>query len=245
MTTPSILDKIVAEKRQELAAQKEAVPAAELEQLIAARPETLDFRAALSRAGAADCRGQEGVSVARAAVSRLRPGGHRRDLRGQRSVGAVGVDRPRFQGELEHIAQIRESDDADSIPILRKDFIFDPYQVLEARAAGADAMLLIVAILEPSRLTDLAGLAGQLGLQCLVEVHDERRWRRPWPPGRGSSASTTGTCGPSPPTWPSRNAGAADSRRPGDLSESGISRAEQLEWLETLGVPPSWWARRW
>ena len=80
---------------------------------------------------------------------------------------------PRFQGELEHIRRIKESGASRQAPVLRKDFIFDPYQVYEARAAGADALLLIVAILTAEQLPDLLVLSQQLAMRCLVEVHDE------------------------------------------------------------------------
>jgi indole-3-glycerol phosphate synthase len=64
------------------------------------------------------------------------------------------------------------------IPVLRKDFIFDPYQVYESRAFGADALLLIVAILSNDQLQELLGLSHNLGLQCLVEVHNEAELER-------------------------------------------------------------------
>ena len=80
---------------------------------------------------------------------------------------------PRFQGELEHIAQIKQAGASRQAPVLRKDFIFDPYQVYEARSVGADALLLIVAILTGEQLLELLTLSRGLGLQCLVEVHDE------------------------------------------------------------------------
>ena len=75
-----------------------------------------------------------------------------------------------FMGSLRYLALIREQ---VGLPLLRKDFIFDPFQVYEARAAGADAILLIAAMLEPQEITDLAGLARQLHLDVLLEVHDE------------------------------------------------------------------------
>ena len=238
MTSPSILDKIVAEKRQELAAQKEAVPAAELERLIAARPETLDFRAALSRGGVRLI-----AEVKKASPSRglLCPDFDPVVIAGtyaDNGASALSVlTDPRFQGELDHIVQIRKSGAADGIPILRKDFIFDPYQVLEARAAGADAMLLIVAILEPSRLTELAGLAGQLGLQCLVEVHDEAEVET----ALASEAKIIGINNRDLRTFTTDLAVTERLARlvPADriiVSESGISKPEQLDWLETLGV---------
>ena len=80
---------------------------------------------------------------------------------------------PRFQGELVHLSRIKKSGASRQAPVLRKDFIFDPYQVHEARAAGADALLLIVAILTPAQLSELLALSQRLAMRCLVEVHDE------------------------------------------------------------------------
>lgn len=76
-----------------------------------------------------------------------------------------------FQGSLDHLAVARE---CVGLPVLRKDFLWDPYQVIEARAKGADAVLLIVAILERTLLRDLIELASELGMAATVEVHDER-----------------------------------------------------------------------
>ncbi len=74
-----------------------------------------------------------------------------------------------FMGSLDHLTQVRA---AVGVPVLRKDFIIDCYQVYEARAAGADAVLLIVAVLEDAQLADLHALAGELGMAALVEVHN-------------------------------------------------------------------------
>lgn len=76
-----------------------------------------------------------------------------------------------FGGRVEHIRAVRAATD---LPILRKDFVTDPYEVAEARACGADAVLLIVAALEPSQLRDLIAVAKSRGVAALVEVHDER-----------------------------------------------------------------------
>jgi indole-3-glycerol phosphate synthase len=81
-----------------------------------------------------------------------------------------------FGGSLEHLMAIREK--LDKIPLLRKDFIFDPYQVYESRAFGADALLLIVAILSDEQLVELLSLSHELGMKCLVEVHDEAELER-------------------------------------------------------------------
>jgi len=82
---------------------------------------------------------------------------------------SVLTDEQYFQGSLDYLRQAREAVD---LPLLRKDFIIDPLQICEARQAGADAVLLIAAGLEPAELGDLMGLANDLGMACLVEVHN-------------------------------------------------------------------------
>jgi indole-3-glycerol phosphate synthase len=84
---------------------------------------------------------------------------------------SVLTDEHFFLGHLSYLALIREQ---VSLPLLRKDFIFDPYQIYQARAAGADAVLLIAAMLELSELRDFASLAEELSMDVLLEVHDER-----------------------------------------------------------------------
>lgn len=100
----------------------------------------------------------------------------------QNGAAAISVltEEPHFQGSLEHLALIRDTlrQRELSVPLLRKDFLFDPYQVYESRAAGADAILLIVAILSDAQLRDLLQLSHELGMACLVEVHDEAELER-------------------------------------------------------------------
>ncbi|MDO8687547.1 MAG: indole-3-glycerol phosphate synthase TrpC, partial [Dehalococcoidales bacterium] len=78
-----------------------------------------------------------------------------------------------FQGSLNYLKDIRDALGDKKIPLLRKDFIFDPYQVYEARAYGADSLLLIVAMLTPEKLKELLELSHRLKMMCLVEVHNE------------------------------------------------------------------------
>jgi indole-3-glycerol phosphate synthase len=94
------------------------------------------------------------------------------EIYAQNGAAAISVltEVNHFQGSLEHLAAIRE---AVNIPLLRKDFIFDEYQVYESAAYGADAMLLITAILSTEELQELLELSRKLNLSCLVEVHNE------------------------------------------------------------------------
>lgn len=79
-----------------------------------------------------------------------------------------------FRGSLDYLKEIRDTLGEDRPPLLRKDFIFDPYQVFQARAYGADCLLLIAAILSPTNMEYLLDLSRDLGMDCLVEVHDEK-----------------------------------------------------------------------
>ena len=171
---PNILDEIVAAKREELAHVKGALPLDIQRDRIAERPAPLSLAKAL--------RGGEVrliAEVKKASPSRglLCPDFDpvqlaRTYARNGASAISVLTD-PRFQGEPEHLSAIKEAGVSGAAPVLRKDFIFDPYQVYEARAMGADTFLLIVAILSPAQLTELLSLGRELGMDALVEVHDE------------------------------------------------------------------------
>ena len=171
---PSILDEIVAAKRIELAEAKAAASLADLEQAVAEQPRPLDLSAALV---GEDIRLIAEVKKASPSRGLLSPDFDPVRL-AQTYVanGAVAVScltDPRFQGELAHLSAIKQSGASGRAPVLRKDFIFEPYQVYEARAAGADGILLIVAILLPMLLKELLQTAQSLSMQCLVEVHNE------------------------------------------------------------------------
>jgi len=175
----SILEDIVAAKRQELARQKGLVPLVVLQRRIASQPLPLDLAGALSVGGV-----QLMAEVKKASPSRgllcadfdpVRLAG----IYAANGAAAISVlTDPRFQGELDHLTRIKAAGASQNAPVLRKDFIFDPYQVYEARAAGADALLLIVAILSPHQLSELLTLSLQLEMQCLVEVHNEEEIQR-------------------------------------------------------------------
>jgi indole-3-glycerol phosphate synthase len=89
------------------------------------------------------------------------------------SAISVLTETKHFQGSLQDLRAIRDALGDKRVPLLRKDFLFDPYHIYESRAYGADALLLIVAILTPAQLKELLFLSHQLGLKCLVEVHNE------------------------------------------------------------------------
>ena len=171
---PSILDKIVAAKRDELADAQRAAPIADVQQAAAEQPRPIRLSGALTGDGIRLI-----AEVKKASPSRglLSPDFDPVRLAGTYAAnGAAAVScltDPRFQGELAHLSAIKQSGASGPAPVLRKDFIFNPYQVYEARAAGADAILLIVAILEPPLLAELLETAQSLSMQCLVEVHDE------------------------------------------------------------------------
>ncbi len=167
-----MLDKIVADKKEEVRQQKKAVPVSALQARIAQRTKTRDFAAALKGSSISLV-----AEVKKASPSRgvLRPDFDPTALaRTYADNGAAAIsvltEKKYFGGQMEHLAEIRE---AVTIPLLRKDFIFDPYQVYESRAYGADALLLITAILAQEPLAELLTLSHELGLNCLVEVHNE------------------------------------------------------------------------
>ena len=171
-----VLDEILAVKREEVAAAKKLRPLAEIRAAALAAAPTRDFEGAM-RAKIA-----QGLPAVIAEVKKASPskGVLRADFdpetiaRSYAEHGAaclsVLTDERFFQGCAEYLALARN---ASGLPALRKDFIVDPYQVHEARALGADCILLIVAGLEQARMEELEALAHSLGMAVLVEVHDK------------------------------------------------------------------------
>ena len=170
-SVPDILARIVSRKREELAA--DGVPLAELERWARLQqPERRDFRAALTARTPAVIAEIKKASPSQGVLSAdFDPVRQARACeQGGASALSVLTDAAFFQGSLEHLAAARE---ATSLPVLRKDFTIDPYHVVEAAAHGADAILLIVAILTESEIRDYAALASDFGMAALVEVHDD------------------------------------------------------------------------
>ena len=171
---PSILDKIVTAKREELAAAKRAAPLADVQRTAKEQPHPLNLSGALTVGGIGLIAEVKKASPSRGLLSPDFDPVRLAETYVANGAAAVScLTDPRFQGELAHLSAIKQSGASARAPVLRKDFIFDHYQVYEARAAGADGILLIVAILEPTQLKELLETAQSLGMQCLVEVHDE------------------------------------------------------------------------
>lgn len=186
----NILQEIFAHKHQEVALRRLEKPLAELQVLVEQAPRGLDFIAALQSAKHKPALIAE---VKRASPSRglLMPDFDPLRLAGlyrQNGAAAISVltDERYFQGSLDYLAQIASlfADLQPGIPLLRKDFLFDPYQVYEARLAGADAVLLIAAMLSRQQLQELHSLSLELGMTPLVEVHtlDELEMILPYEP---------------------------------------------------------------
>jgi indole-3-glycerol phosphate synthase len=232
----TILDRIVAYKRQEIVAARERVPDAELERAAARCPPVRDFRAALE---------QDGVRII-AEVKKASPsaGAIRADfdpvaiarVYQQHGAACISVltDEPSFQGQLSHLTAIRA---AVTVPLLRKDFLLDRYQLLEARVAGADAVLLIAEILDDESLPCLVRQAADLGMQTLVELYE----RRNLPRVLASGARLIGVNNRDLRTFTTRLEHTLEvaAEMPRDVclvSESGIRSRADVERLQAAGV---------
>lgn len=170
----SILDEIVAVKREEVESAKQRRPERELRAALADAPPVRDFLAPLATGGPIKLIAE--IKKASPSKGVIRPDFHPLEIaRAYEASGAtclsVLTDRSFFQGDLEILRSVRR---AVGLPLLRKDFILDPYQVLEAREAGADAVLLIAECLEEDQLRALMESILAHGMTPLVELHETR-----------------------------------------------------------------------
>ena len=172
------LDKIVTEKLKELKQRQKAVPLSELRTAIMARPVPLNLAAALKGDGlrliAEVKRASPSKGVIRADLDAVKLA----SSYAQHGAAAISVltESRYFKGSREDLESIKNT--LPDIPLLRKDFILKPYQIFESCAWGADAVLLIAAILDDAALGELLSLSHALGMQCLVEVHNQKELER-------------------------------------------------------------------
>lgn len=176
-----ILNRILARKTEEIAANRLAVPIDRIRQQLATASTPRGFIKSLQEKQAS------GLAAVIAEIKKASPskGVIREDFdpaqiarsyaKGGAACVSVLTDRDFFQGHDDYLLAAR---DACSLPVLRKEFIIDSYQVFEARVLGADCILLIVAALDDDALTKLYALSGELGMDTLVEVHDQSELER-------------------------------------------------------------------
>jgi indole-3-glycerol phosphate synthase len=175
MSLPSILSEILQSKALEVEAGKGWVSQDKLMAIAADLPATRGFRQTLEARAAAGPAVIAEVKKASPSAGVIREDFRPAEIAASYEAGgaaclSVLTDEQWFKGHRDYLGEARE---ACSLPVLRKDFIVDPWQVWESRCLDADCLLLIVAALDNSRLLDLYGLSREAGLDVLVEVHDE------------------------------------------------------------------------
>lgn len=171
-----ILEAIVARKRAELKEKQRLFPLSALKVRAAAAPATRDFAGAI---GQSKIRLIAEVKLASPSRGDIAPGRDPVDLaREYAAAGTAAIsvltETHYFRGSPDYLKHIQDALAATDIPLLRKDFLTDPYEIYESRAMGADALLLIAAILPSWQLKELRELSQELGMDCLVEVHSEK-----------------------------------------------------------------------
>lgn len=178
----TILDEIMAYHREQLPKIMREVPFADVRAFASVAPPALDFYAALKAPGVsliAECKKaspSKGLMVPNYNPVQLAHSYHKAGA----SAISVLTDGRHFQGSLEHLRDVKEmlAQQKRPIPVLRKDFVFHPYQIHEARMAGADAILLIAAVLGDGDIKSLLKLTHNLGMNALIEVHTEAELER-------------------------------------------------------------------
>lgn len=172
------LDSIVGETLRELQQRQERVPLSELQAAIREKPPPLDFGGVLVSDSIRLIAEVKKASPSKGLLCPALDPANLANTYARCGAAAISVltESKYFQGSLEHLEAVRCA--VPGIPLLRKDFILKPYQVFESRAWGADALLLMASILNDTELKRLLSLSRSLGMQCLVEVHNERELKR-------------------------------------------------------------------
>ena len=233
-----ILDEIVLKNEQEIEERKRLLPFSELEKMAATSPPPFDFAAAIAGDGIHLIAEVKKASPSRGTICADFDPVQIAGIYAKSAAAISVLTEPRyFQGSLNSLSRIRNALVNTGIPLLRKDFLSDPYQIYESRVYGADALLLIVAILTPAELRGLLELSHALGMSCLVEVHNEGEVAT----ALESGARIIGINNRDLTTFDVDVATTPRLRRfiPEDrlvVSESGIKTREDIEKLRKLGV---------
>jgi indole-3-glycerol phosphate synthase len=179
----AILEEIMAHHRKRLPKVMREVPLSDLRAFSSVAPPVLDFYAALKAPGVSLIAECKKASPSKGLLARHYDPVKLARIYCQAGASALSVltDARYFQGSLEHLRNIKEALVDTPLPVLRKDFIFHPYQVYESRVAGADAVLLIAAVLGDQDLAMLLDLTRRLGMSALVEVHTRGELERVLP----------------------------------------------------------------
>lgn len=232
-----ILEKILHQKKKVVELEKAAMPLHRIFSILEKGRKARNFHQAI--------KGKKGLSII-AEVKKASPskGVIREDfspleiaqIYTQSKVEAISVltEEHFFQGKNQYMEQIRE---ITEIPLLRKDFIMDPYQIYQSKALGADAVLLIAAALSLKKLNEFQRIAGEVGLQCLVEVHDEEELET----ALKAQASIIGINNRNLKTFETsvETTGRLMDKIPKGktiISESGIHSRADMAFLEALGI---------
>lgn len=174
-----ILDEIVKDCRLRLETSKNQIPLTKIKEMAFEKAPPVDMVQALRRdrvsiiaevkkaspSKGLICRDFDPVEIAKSYAA------------GGAAAISILTEVDHFQGSLNYLSDIDQALGASRLPLLRKDFLFEPYQIYESRAYGADAVLLITAILAPEKLQELLDLSHQLKMECLVEVHNDEEAR--------------------------------------------------------------------
>lgn len=170
-----ILDRIIANKLVELETAKRSFPLEELRRVASQQTPPLDFGSVLRGNGIKLIAEVKKASPSRGIIRSDFDPVEIAQTYVDNGASAISVltEAKYFQGSLDHLKRIRDALGSERLPLLRKDFVFDAYQVYESRAYGADSLLLVVAILNSEKLKELLELSHQLNMDCLAEVHNE------------------------------------------------------------------------